>query len=907
MDAGRQASIGRKPTLLAYYRWMAGAVFIGLAAPVAAWISGDQTWLIAALFGVLWFASPAIAYWVSLPSSGVAKRLTSPEDVQALRLIARRTWRFFETFVTTHDHMLPPDNFQEDPSPVLAHRTSPTNLGLYLLSTASAHDFGWLGIVDTIERLEATLSTMGTLARFRGHFYNWYDTTDLRPLDPQYVSTVDSGNLAGHLIALANACDSWSDLSLSADKRLEGIGDALDLVRGEVNNLRDSRRTETVTWRELDETLALAVSQVRSSSLTPETIAERLAKLTTIAETLADIAQAFAIEREEASHSDLLFWVEAARKSIASHHRDITSSVPAEIRSRLAAIGEIARKMALSMEFGFLFNTERMLLSIGFVGPQGALDENCYDLLASEARLASYVGIAKGDLPARHWFRLAHDVTPVGADTALISWSGSMFEYLMPSLVMRAPTMSVLEQTNRVIVRRQIEYGASLGTPWGISEFAYNARDPEFTYQYSNFGVPGLGLKRGLGQNVVVAPYATALAAIVDPTAAARNFERLASEGGQGRFGWFEALDYTPSRLPHGQSVAVIRAFMAHHQGMTIVAIADALMEGATRARFHTEPMIRATELLLQEPMPKEVAVRSPWASEATSAEGIRKFNSSATYRRADPHAPTPATQLLSNGRYSVMLTAAGSGYSRWRDLAVTRWREDSVCDDWGSYIYIRDVENDRVWSASLQPIGVEPDHHEVGFSEDRASFSRQDGELHTTLDVVVSAEDDAEVRRVTISNSGARARELEVTSYAEVAIAPQAADASHPAFSKLFVQTEYLAGPGAILATRRRRSPSEPEVWAAHHSVAEGDGVGKPEFETSRGRFLGRGRESADLLPSSTGVCFQDPPERFSIPSSLCDAVCVSRRARPFGLRFGPWQPSRARTFSTSSTRRTT
>ena len=359
--------------------------------------------------------------------------------------------------------------------------------------------------------------------------------------------------------------------------------------------------------------------------LTPETIAERLAKLTTIAETLADIAQAFAIEREEASHSDLLFWVEAARKSIASHHRDVTSSVPAEIRSRLAAIGEIARKMALSMEFGFLLNTERMLLSIGFVGPQGALDESCYDLLASEARLASYVGIAKGDLPARHWFRLAHDVTPVGADKALISWSGSMFEYLMPSLVMRAPTMSILEQTNRVIVRRQIEHGASLGTPWGISESAYNARDPEFTYQYSNFGVPGLGLKRGLGQNVVVAPYATALAAIVDPTAAARNFERLASEGGQGRFGWFEALDYTPSRLPHGQSVAVIRAFMAHHQGMTIVAIADALMEGATRARFHTEPMIRATELLLQEPMPKEVAVRSPWASEATSAEGIRK------------------------------------------------------------------------------------------------------------------------------------------------------------------------------------------------------------------------------------------------------------------------------------------
>ena len=404
----------------------------------------------------------------------------------------------------------------------------------------------------------------------------------------------------------------------------------------------------------------------------------------------------------------------------------------------------------------------------------------------------------------------------------------------------------------------------------------------------------------------MVAPYATALAAIVDPTAAARNFERLASEGGRGRFGWFEALDYTPSRLPQGQSVAVVRAFMAHHQGMTIVAIADALMEGATRARFHTEPMIRAAELLLQERMPREVAVRSPWASEA-SVEGNRKLDSSATYRRADPQAPTPATQLLSNGRYNVMLTAAGSGYSRWRDLAVTRWREDGVCDDWGSYIYLRDVESDRVWSASLQPVGAEPDHYEVAFSEDRASFSRQDGELHTTLDVVVSAEDDAEVRRVTISNSGARARELEVTSYAEVVIAPQAADASHPAFSKLFVQTEYLTGPGAILATRRRRSPTEPEVWAAHHSVAEGDGVGKAEFETSRGRFLGRGRDvrgpaaviDGRLLSGSTGA--------------VLDTIFALRRRVRLSpgatVRIAFWTMAAefARALSTSSTKPTT
>ncbi|HEX7944367.1 MAG TPA: glucoamylase family protein, partial [Phenylobacterium sp.] len=446
---------------------------------------------------------------------------------------------------------------------------------------------------------------------------------------------------------------------------------------------------------------------------------------------------------------------------------------------------------------------------------------------------------------------------------ALTSWSGSMFEYLMPALVMRAPVMSLLQQTNRVVVRRQMAYGAQLGIPWGVSESAYNARDPQLTYQYSNFGIPGLGLKRGLGENIVVAPYATALAAIVDPPAAARNFERLAASGGLGRFGYFEALDYTPSRRPDGQSVAVVHAFMAHHQGMSIVAIADALIGGAMRTRFHSEPLIRAAELLLQEAAPRDVALRAPWASDATSAVRLQALDPPPPRRLVSPHGATPATQLLSNGRYSVMLTAAGSGFSRWRDLAVTRWHEDGVCDASGSYIYLRDVETDRVWSAGVQPTGAAPDSYDVTFNEDRVAFARRDGDLHTVLDVVVSAEDDGEVRRLSLTNVGRRPRDVEVTSYAEIVIGPQAADTAHPAFSKLFVQTEYVAATGAILATRRRRSPGEAEVWAAHHSVAEGDGVGKAEFETSRSRFLGRARRVRDpaavvdgrLLSGSTGA----------------------------------------------------
>jgi cyclic beta-1,2-glucan glucanotransferase len=411
----------------------------------------------------------------------------------------------------------------------------------------------------------------------------------------------------------------------------------------------------------------------------------------------------------------------------------------------------------------------------------------------------------------------------------------------MPSLVMRAPAGSLLEQTNRLIVRRQIAYAAKLGLPWGISESAYNARDLELTYQYSNFGVPGLGLKRGLGENRVIAPYATALAAMVDPRAAVANLKRLAEVGAQGRYGFYEALDYTPARLPEGESVAIIHAFMAHHQGMTIVAIADALLDGAMRARFHAEPIIKATELLLQERMPRDVAATRLWAADVKSAAGARNVEPSGGRRFASAQQATPATHLLSNGRYATMLTAAGSGYSCWGDLALTRWREDATCDDSGFYIYVKDLRAGVAWSAGFQPSGVEPDGYAVIFDEDRAEITRRDGSLTTTLDVIVSAEDDAEVRRVSMTNSGSRPRDIEITSYAELVLAPQNADVAHPAFSKLFVVTEYLPDVGAILATRRKRAPSDPEIWAAHLSVIDGEAVGAPEFETDRARFLGR------------------------------------------------------------------
>ena len=496
-----------------------------------------------------------------------------------------------------------------------------------------------------------------------------------------------------------------------------------------------------------------------------------------------------------------------------------------------------------AMQFGFLFDPGRQLLSIGYRGGDGSLDANFYDLLASEARLASFVAIAKGDLPAKHWFRLGRTLTPIDGGSGLISWSGSMFEYLMPSLVMRAPTGSLLEQTNRLVVWEQEKYAARRGVPWGISELEYNARDVEQTYQYSGFGIPELGLKRGLGDNLVIAPYATGLACMVAPAAAARNFSRLGRIGARGAYGWYEALDYTPRRRPAGTKVVIIRAYMAHHQAMIVVGIANALHDGRMRARFHVEPIVRAAELLLQERMPRDVAVARVVPEQTTPVPQNTGLALDVQRHYASAHSRAPRTHLLSNGRYSVMLTAAGSGYSRWHDVAITRWREDVTGDGRGAYVFLRDTRGKQTWSAGYQPSAVEPDSYEVTFSEDRAEIVRRDGGIATTLDVIVSPEDDAEVRRISITNNGMQTRDIEVTSYAEIVLARQPDDVAHPAFASLFVQTEFIPELGVILATRRRRSAADPLVWAAHLAVVEGDSTGDVQFETDRARFLGRGR----------------------------------------------------------------
>jgi cyclic beta-1,2-glucan synthetase len=828
-----------------FYRRMGKSTWLTLGiAALTAVLAGGKLPAIALPFLLLWLAAPVIGWRISRTPPAVAKSELSNDEQRELRLIGRRTWRFFEAFVTAEDNDLPPDNYQEDPRAVVAHRTSPTNVGLYLLSIVAARDFGWCGLRDALDRIEATLTTMARMQKFRGHLYNWYDTQDLHPLEPRYVSSVDSGNLAAHLITLAGAFREWQKNAAPRPESVAGLGDAFDLARDALRKF-EFAPGQTITRALLETAFNDLEASLRPSDGPLDPAADSLADAAERASTLVDLVRTLASETHADRNDELVYWVEATRRTIDSWRSDLLARDPAGfVVEYLESLAAQALEMADAMEFGFLLDPQRKLLSIGYRANDGTLDPSCYDLLASEARLSSFIAIAKGDIPARHWFRLGRTVTPIGAGAALVSWSGSMFEYLMPDLVMRAPGGSLLAQTSRLVVKRQIKYGAELNLPWGVSESAYNARDLELTYQYSNFGVPGLGLKRGLSENKVVAPYATGLAAMIDGKAALTNYAALAAMGARGAYGFYEAVDFTPIRLPEGASRVIIGAYMAHHQGMSIVAITNALLDGRMRDRFHSDVSIQATDLLLQERTPRDVSVAHPRAEEVGTASRVTDLQVPEVRRLRSPHDSAPQTHLLSNGRYAVMLTAAGGGYSRWHDLAVTRWREDSTRDDTGSHFLLRDIDSGLTWSAGYQPSAVQPDSYEVSFTEDRAEIIRSDGDLLTVLEVTVSSEEDAEVRRLSITNNSSRAREIEVTSYSELVLAPQVTDVAHPAFSKMFVRTEFLERQGAIVATRRRRGPDEPEAWASHHAVTEGIVIAGPEYETDRARFIGRGRE---------------------------------------------------------------
>lgn len=836
----------------------------------------------------LWFIAPMIAWYISRPVAEKKVHLSHNESVY-LRTLARKIWAFFEQFVSADDNWLPPDNYQEQPVERIAHRTSPTNIGLCLLGNFSAYDFGYITVQEMLHSLNRTISSIEKLEKYRGHLYNWYDTQTLIPLFPKYISTVDSGNFVGHLITLQQGLLTVQDQKIVTAAMFEGLldevritGDLLKLpalrqlelsithdypdrlqslpdvykyllslgetVQGIVDSGKVERGSEGAVWLQklvihLDSLKKELHSLVPWLMLPPPP--EKFKELVPLLPGIPTIIRLAKIEQS------LLNKINALYSADNSAEEDEWLN---NYRAGISASGQKAKEMILlaeqlfqrcspliDIDYEFLFDRSQNLLTIGYNAEEHRRDNSFYDLLASEARLTTFIGIAMGKLPQQSWFALGRQLTNVGTTPILLSWSGSMFEYLMPQLVMPAYEKTLLDQTNKAVIQKQVEYGKRKGVPWGISESGYNMVDASLNYQYHAFGVPGLGLKRGLGEDLVISPYSTVMALMVAPRDAYENLQTMKSEGFEGRYGFYEAIDYTSSRLLRKQSFAIVKSFMAHHQGMSLLSLDYLLLGQRMQQRFESDVKVKSALLLLQERIPRVTTFYSPSVHEADTS--ITPGGNGAMRVLTTPDTQIPEVQLLSNGRYHVMVTNAGGGYSRWRNIALTRWREDCTCDDWGTYCFIRDLDSNVAWSAAHQPSLAEADNYEAVFSQGRAEFRRRDKGIETHTEIVVSPEDDIELRRVHITNRSRKKRTLEITSFAEVVLANPMADASHPAFSNLFVQTELREQRNAIVCNRRPRSTEEKNPTMFHLMKVHDADIKSVSYETDREKFIGRGR----------------------------------------------------------------
>ena len=844
--------------------------------------------LIALPFLTSWMAAPLIAFAINRPLSPDKMTISEGQTIY-LRMLARKIWSFFEKFVTAEDNWLPPDNYQEEPVERIAHRTSPTNIGLSLLSNLTAYDFGYITTLQLIERTTNTIDTMQRMERYRGHLYNWYDTISLLPLFPKYISSVDSGNMAAHLITLKQGLLSVPDNRIVSESFFKGLSDTINVLVGYNqkneqlvkfrDDLEENYKHKINTLIEIKDYIEqlessfakilpephLAINKQEGiwaqkvlqqlseqknsiNELVPwlmfstiplkfETLIHELPTIPTlkqIALTEQILLQKITSFSGEANSDAENEWLTRFRATIMEASR--------RAKELIYSIEELAAKcMSLAnVDYDFLFDKSQNLLSIGYNVEERRRDSGYYDLLASEARLTTFVGISQGKLPQESWFALGRQLTSQGAAPVLLSWGGSMFEYLMPLLVMPTYKNTLLDQTNKAIIHKQIEYGKKHAVPWGISESGYNMVDAHLNYQYKSFGVPGIGFKRGLGEDLVISPYSTIMALMVAPKEAYKNLQVLKEEGYEADYGFYEAIDYTTSRLLRKQKRVVIRSFMAHHQGMSFLSLSYLLLNRPMQQRFESEVHLKSTLLLLQERIPRITTFYSPsvHAGDTSIVSGtdpsIRVIKT--------PNTVIPEIQLLSNGRYHVMVTNAGGGYSRWKNMDVTRWREDITCDNWGSFCYIRDMESNFLWSSAYQPTLQEGENYEAVFSEGRAEFRRRDFSLETHTEIVVSPEDDIELRRVHITNRSRKKRMLEITSYAEVVLTTPAADEAHPAFSNLFVHTQINEQRHAIVCTRRPRSVEEKTPWMFHLMKVHNAEIINISYETDRDQFIGRG-----------------------------------------------------------------
>ena len=910
--------------------------FLSIALGVAVWQLQPLLIMLAAPWLVLWLAAPALGWLLNKPAVPQKKQRLPREDRRYLRHVARRTWRYFSLFVNDSTAWLPPDNYQIAHQGRLAMRTSPTNIGLWMTSTLGAHDSGYLTIDQVVDSLFKTMATLSRLERYRGHLLNWYDIESLVPLEPRYVSMVDSGNMLGCLWALQCGLEEIVDAPLLDKKALAGMVDTLEIaaepptsdgagntfhpVPEEILEGLTGPPGEILYLIRLQQALEEHVATVAENSDNGpwvHELREQMSAWTQNRRRYLDWVEILA-EKSEADLAPLGSEAWAAIKhdlkqppSLAVLACDQVGSIALLKTIRQTApetcfsltgwldrlieaydtsqwlAGEtlskskrlLASVMTLSaeMDMGFMYDSRRKLFAIGYNVSTNRLDGSRYDLLASEARLGSFVAIARGDIPMEHWFALGRVYGSVAGKRVLLSWTGTMFEYLMPLLFQRSYPQSLLDKAAREAVAVQIGFGREYGVPWGISESAYGDLDLHKTYQYKAFGVSALGLKRGFEEKVVVAPYATLLALNVVPRAAMENLRKMTAIGMLGDLGYYESIDFSRQAEREGQRGIVVEAYMAHHQGMSFLALTNFLHEEPFLRRFHNDSRVRAFEALLQERIPALPPLNLKQDRHRESTHLGDDLLAPAGGIFSTPHSATPKSLLLSNGRYGLMITNSGGGYSQWGNLELTRWRADQTCDAMGLFCYVHEIDRDRLWSVPYQPVGGTLSDYSAEFTLDRAVFHRADDNIDTEMEVLVSQEDDIEFRHITLVNRTSHTRTFDLTSYVELSMAPHNGDRQHPAFNKLFIQTEAIAEQQVLLASRRPRSKHDSNLFVAHCLLEKRDGDGVlPEidwqFETDRKRFIGRGRTLANPMGA-----------RQNLGSSqgfvLDPALCVRRR----------------------------
>jgi len=883
-ETAADSELNIKCTLKNFYFYMSPGIVIILVFLYGLYFVSIYTGILLGLLTITWLSSPYIAYKLSLPYTEEIDNISASDRIE-LKKISRQIWAFFELFVNEQNNFLPPDNVQFEPYKGVAPRTSPTNIGLALLANLVAEDFGYITKKCSLERIRKTLKTIKKLPKWKGHIYNWYTTDTLKPLYPIYISTVDNGNFATYLIALKNGLKEFMRKPLIEKNILEGIRDTRNLIKEKTEELKNLFIEFDIELRKLENSFELkncydfATKWLIKFSHFEDNVEEKRDKIfepyneqfwvVMLKRMLNDFQKVIRtyypyivyvdnvptlpdnlINPSALSLKDLIYEYVKFLGNYDKPHTKEFRLVKRALKNTVICsiwINRLQKELgniAFGMDFKFLYDKQKKLFSIGYNLSEKKLDKSYYDLLASEARQTSLFAIAKGDVPEEHWFKMSRPLTRINGYRSLVSWSGTMFEFLMPVILFKNYRGTLLNETYRSVVKIQQSYVDSKEMPWGISESGFFSFDVQSNYQYKAFGVPGLGLKRGLAKDVVISPYSTFMALTVDFKSSMDNIKHMKNKEFIGLYGPYEAIDYTKSRVPYNESFRVVKSYMAHHQGMSFISLANALLNNIIQKRFHQEPIIKSVELLLQEQVPLKEYTFNPNIEQISEEKilAISKKKVEQPVHYFSPHTRVPRTSFISNREYSVMITLSGSGYSKYNDLFVTRWREDPTVDMFGSYIYVQNLNSGNVWSATYKPVNQTGDGYKVTCFPNSIKFRRKDGNIITQTEIFVTPEDPVEVRKISITNESQYTRDIQLTTYSEVVLDKLKADIAHPAFSKLFIQTTYENG--TLIAYRKPRHQDETEFYVMHTFFTEGELLGEPEYETDRVKFVGRGRD---------------------------------------------------------------